>query len=580
MNLLKSPGVWAILIALSLSFYAGKYVDPVWAVDRIALDVHSDEQGQEYFISEGKHLPLVGVVPESESILWPYVGKKQTALPSEQIEIVSTQAEVDGEWTTLYYQLEPDRHWRYWSLLPAVTAILLCLLSREPITSLLAGIVSGAFILGQYDILEDVIVPQLSTESAAGVLVLYLWLLGGLLGIWSRNGAAQAFAELMTRKIVRGPRSAKLVTWFLGIIFFQGGTMSAVLVGSTIKPLADQERISHEELSYIVDSTASPIASLLAFNAWPAYVATFVYVAGVPWLATEADRIAFFFKSNVFCFYAIFAIIGTFLMSLDKAPFLSRQMKEAIRRSREDGELDAPGAEPLSAKELHQTDVPPGYKPHVIEFFLPLMLIIGIAIGTFIATGSPQVRWAFAIALVAAMLVSVIRGMSLRDLMHGFGTGIKGVVIGSVILLLAITIGSISAECGGGAYLVDLLGDKITYWMLPGSLLVLTMFIAFSTGSSWGTYAVTFPLAMPLTWAVSQANEMQHPQLFMLLCFAAVIDGSVYGDQCSPISDTTVLSAMSTGCDLMDHVKTQLYPATIAAILGMICWTLVALAFV
>ena len=580
MNLLKSPGVWAILFSLGLSFYAGKYVPPVWTVDKVALDVQIDEQGQEYFMSRGIQQPLTGVVPDSESILWPYVGKKQSSLPSEQIEIVSTQVEVDSEWRTLYYQLEPDRHWKYWSLLPAVTAIFLCLLTREPITSLLAGIVSGAFILGQYNILEDVLVPQLSTRSAAGVLVLYLWLLGGLLGIWSRNGAAQAFADLMTRKIVRGPKSAKLVTWFLGIIFFQGGTMSAVLVGTTIKPLADRERISHEELSYIVDSTASPIASLLAFNAWPAYVATFVYVAGVPWLATESDRIAFFFKSNIFCFYAIFAIIGTFLMSIDKAPFLSRQMKEAIRRSREDGELDAPGAEPLSAKELQQSDVPPGYKPHVIEFFLPLMLIIGIAIGTFIATGSPQVRWAFAIALVVAMLVSVIRGMTLRDLMHGFGTGVKGVVIGSVILLLAITIGAISAECGGGAYLVDLLGDKITYWMLPGSLLLLTMFIAFSTGSSWGTYAVTFPLAMPLTWAVSQANEMQHPQLFMLLCFAAVIDGSVYGDQCSPISDTTVLSAMSTGCDLMDHVKTQLYPATIAALLAMICWTLIALTFV
>lgn len=580
MNLLKSPGVWAILFSLGLSFYAGKYVPPVWTVDKVALDVQIDEQGQEYFMSRGIQQPLTGVVPDSESILWPYVGKKQSSLPSEQIEIVSTQVEVDSEWRTLYYQLEPDRHWKYWSLLPAVTAIFLCLLTREPITSLLAGIVSGAFILGQYNILEDVLVPQLSTRSAAGVLVLYLWLLGGLLGIWSRNGAAQAFADLMTRKIVRGPKSAKLVTWFLGIIFFQGGTMSAVLVGTTIKPLADRERISHEELSYIVDSTASPIASLLAFNAWPAYVATFVYVAGVPWLATESDRIAFFFKSNIFCFYAIFAIIGTFLMSIDKAPFLSRQMKEAIRRSREDGELDAPGAEPLSAKELQQSDVPPGYKPHVIEFFLPLSLIIGIAIGTFIATGSPQVRWAFAIALVVAMLVSVIRGMTLRDLMHGFGTGVKGVVIGSVILLLAITIGAISAECGGGAYLVDLLGDKITYWMLPGSLLLLTMFIAFSTGSSWGTYAVTFPLAMPLTWAVSQANEMQHPQLFMLLCFAAVIDGSVYGDQCSPISDTTVLSAMSTGCDLMDHVKTQLYPATIAALLAMICWTLIALTFV
>ena len=149
------------------------------------------------------------------------------------------------------------------------------------------------------------------------------------------------------------------------------------------------------------------------------------------------------------------------------------------------------------------------------------------------------------------------KGMSLKDLISGFHDGIKGVVLGSVILLLAITIGNVSTETGGGVFLVEQLGDALPYFLLPVMLQLMTMVIAFSTGTSWGTYAVAFPLAMPLAWAVAGAQGLSHPELFMTLCFASVMDGSVYGDQCSPISDTTVLSSVCTGCDLMDHVKTQ-----------------------
>ena len=126
---------------------------------------------------------------------------------------------------------------------------------------------------------------------------------------------------------------------------------------------------------------------------------------------------------------------------------------------------------------------------------------------------------------------------------------------------------------------MELLGDRTPYWMLPVMLQVLTIIIAFSTGTSWGTYAVAFPLAMPLSYAVAQANNLEHPMFFMTICFAAVMDGSVSGDQCSPISDTTVLSAMCTGCDLMDHVRTQMPQASIAALLAGICWTSVAFFF-
>jgi Na+/H+ antiporter NhaC len=472
------------------------------------------------------------------------------------------------------------QHWGFWSLLPALIAILLCWQTKEPITSLFAGILSGALLLERYDIMDEVLLPSIGTESAAGILILYLWLLGGLLGIWSRTGAAHAFAELMAKHFVKGPRSAKMVSWMLGIIFFQGGTMSTVLVGTTVKPLADKQKVSHEELSYIVDSTASPIASQLAFNAWPGYIQAFIFVAGVSWLATESERIAFFFKSVPFCFYAIFAVTGTLLLSIEKSPLVGKQMREAMKRSRETGELDAYDAKPLSAKELQKEQVPEGYKPNVLEFFIPLGLIIFISIGTFIVDGSPQIRWAFGAAVIVALFSALFRGMKLTTVMLGFVDGLKGVVGGSVILLLAIVIGLISKEAGGGTYLVELLGQQTPYWILPVMLQVMTMIIAFSTGTSWGTYAIAFPLAMPLSWAIANSQGLAHPELFMTICFATVMDGSVYGDQCSPISDTTVLSSMSTGCDLMDHVKTQIPQATIAAVLAAVLWTVVTIVFV
>ena len=186
------------------------------------------------------------------------------------------------------------------------------------------------------------------------------------------------------------------------MIFFQGGTVSTVLVGTTVKPVADKERVSHEELAYIVDSTASPIASQLAFNAWPGYIQAFIFVAGVPWLATEADRICVLLPQRaVLLLRHLRRDLHVPVEHREARPSWDRRMKAAIRRSRETGQLDHPDAEPLAAKELHTSHVPEGYTPHVLDFFVPLVLLIGIAIGTFIVSGSPQVRWAFAAALIA-----------------------------------------------------------------------------------------------------------------------------------------------------------------------------------
>jgi Na+/H+ antiporter NhaC len=172
--------------------------------------------------------------------------------------------------------------------------------------------------------------------------------------------------------------------------------------------------------------------------------------------------------------------------------------------------------------------------------------------------------------------MTLLRGMSLSDLMQGLQKGLRGVVYGSVILLMAVVVGGISRDAGAGVFLVEILGDAIPPVVLPLSLVILTMIISFSTGTSWGTFAVSLPIAMPLAWAVAQAGSVDNPVFFLSICFAAVINGSIFGDQCSPISDTTVLSCVSTGCDLMDHVRTQIVPCSIAMAISILLWTLLA----
>ena len=574
-NLFGKPAAWVFIIGLISAFYVGKYVPPTWTVETIAINAYQLDNGQLAYTYKKKPKAINTVVPiANASLTCDRIDalNKANQRPAKTSEFVQN---TDGSIT----QYKVTRHWKYWSLLPAIIAIMLCWIVKEPITALSGGIITGAFLMGQFNILDNILIPNFMSKSAATVLLLYLWLLGGLMGLWAKTGASKAFAEFMTKHFVKGPKSAKLVAWMLGVIFFQGGTVSAVLVGTTVKPLADEEKVSHEELSFIVDSTSSPIAILLPFNAWPGYVQAFTFVAGVSWLATDADRIAFFFKSIPLNFYAIFAILSTFLLSIEKLPWQGKKLGDAIKRARSTGRLDAPHAEPLVAKSLSKEHVPKHYKANIADFFVPLFVVLGVAIGTYITMGSPKVLWAFGAALMVGIVMAYGRGMKVSELMDGLTDGLKSVVLGSVILLLAMTIGNISKAAGGGVYLVDLLGGWIPFWSLPVILAGLTMIIAFATGTSWGTFAVAFPLALPLAAAVGTAKGLGNPEFFMLICFCAILNGSVYGDQCSPISDTTVLSAMTTGCDLMDHVKTQIPLASVSMGLAVTLWTLLVLIF-
>jgi len=474
------------------------------------------------------------------------------------------------EQTSLIHLNATTKDFGWWSLLPAFLTIILCFLTREVISSLFLGIFLGGIISGHYNIVQDFLIPSIGSKKYGEILLVYLWSLGGLIGIWTRTGGAQYFAELAGRKIVRGRKSAKFFAFLLGLLFHQGGTISTILAGSTAKPITDAQGVSHEEVSYIIDSTASPVATLLPFNVWPIYIGGLV-VGTSPIFANLETSKTFLFKAIPFNFYAIFAILFTFLFSVEKLPWYGKKMKAAVNRVKSTGKLDRDGAQPLISKELTSMKIPEDYNPSAWDFLLPIGVLLAVSIGPYVLYGKLHVSEAFVLAVLTGIFLALYKGMPLKTIMEGFVDGCKGVTIGAIILGLAVTLGAVSKEVGTANFLIRTTSALINPVFLPAILLFATMVIAFSTGTSWGTYAVVFPIAMPLAYAVNP------DPFYNLLCFAAVTGGSVYGDQCSPISDTTILSSLATGTDLMDHVTTQLPLATAAAGIGAILYTLLAI---
>jgi Na+/H+ antiporter NhaC len=462
-------------------------------------------------------------------------------------------------------------HIGFWSLLPALLTLGLVFLTRDVVSSLFLGVVAGGLVSGQLDVIAGFLLPAIGSESFATILLVYLWALGGLIGLWTRTGGAQVFAQWASRGIVRGPRGARLFAWLVGILFHQGGTISTLLAGTTVRPVSDAQRVSKEELTYVIDSTASPVATVIPFNAWPFYVSGLV-VGTTPLLQTQADAVAFFFRSIAYNFYGLFAVFLTLLFALGWLPWVGGKMRRAIERARTTGELNGPDSIPLTADELTRLRVPDDYPAGLLDFVLPMATLLGVAIVPWLSTGKVRVAEAFGLALLVAFALALLKGMPLRTAMNGFVDGCKGVTIGAIILGLAVTLGYVSKQLGTAAWIVETTAGAVSPAALPALLLAICMAVAFSIGSSWGTYAVVFPIAMPLAFALNPDPA------YNALCFGAVLGGAVFGDQCSPISDTTILSALACGGDLMDHVTTQLPLALVAATLAGLVATAIALA--
>jgi len=464
-------------------------------------------------------------------------------------------------------------HYGFLSIMPAVAALTICFLTRNVILALFMGVVLGGLVSIDYNIIQAYLIPAIGTPRFAEILLVYLWALGGLLGLWNRNGGAWHFADYISKNFVKSRRSAMFFAWIMGMIFHQGGTISTVLTGTTVRPISDREKVAHEELAYIVDSTASPVATIIPFNVWPVYVAGLIVIPSTSHFVADRDEaISLFLGAIPFNFYGWFAITFTLLFALGKLPYIGRPMRAVRNRVLETGELNAPGAEPMISRELTTVDVAEGYTPSLLDFFVPIGVLFTIAIVPWIVTGSPMIFEAFGLAVVSGVVLSILRGMSAKDAFDGLVDGIKGVTVGAIILGLAVTLAKVSETLGASAWVIEVSAENLTAvpYVLPGLLMLICMTVSFSVGSSWGTYAVVFPIALPLAYAISSDPT------YVTIAFAAIMGGAVFGDQCSPISDTTILSSLACGSDLMDHVVTQLPMALTAAGIAIVLYTGIA----
>ncbi len=471
--------------------------------------------------------------------------------------------------------VEARGHYGFASLLPALATLAICFATRNVVLALFMGVVLGGLITGQYNIIREFLIPSVGSERYAQILLVYLWALGGLLGIWNRNGGAKHFAEYVSEHFVHSRRSALVFAWFMGVVFHQGGTISTVLTGTTARPVADREGVAHEELAYVVDSTASPVATIIPFNVWPVYVAGLITIPSLSThIADQESAIGLFLRAIPFNFYAWLAVTFTLLFALQRLPAVGRTMRAAQRRVIETGELDSPHAEPMVSRELATQRVPDGYEPALVDFFVPIGVLLSFSIVPWLITGSPMIFEAFGLAVVSAMLLSILRGMPTSEAFEGLVDGIKGVTIGAIILGLAVTLAAVSDALGASAYVIRVSAGLLSAvpFILPGVLMLICMIVSFSVGSSWGTYAVVFPIALPLAYAISV------DPVYISLTFGAIMGGAVFGDQCSPISDTTILSSLACGADLMDHVFTQLPLAMAAAGIAILMYVLIAVA--
>lgn len=470
----------------------------------------------------------------------------------------------------------------WYALVPPIVAITLSFATRQVVLALFAGIVSGGIILYiqtgdliQASIIDNFLIPALGSRSFAIILLVYLWSLGGIVGMWEKTGGAKYFASKLAN-IAKSAKGSLVFAWIVGMIFHQGGTVSTVLAGTTVKPVTDKHNVSHEELAYVVDSTASPVATLIPLNAWPIYIGGLI-TNKIPIIATTSSAYSFYLSSLKFNFYAICTVICTLLFSLGWLPWIGKKMQAAKVRARTLGKLDSQTAKPLLAPEDNNDGRNLAYKPSFYDFIIPIGLLLGMTVTPFVLwkmgllsqENSNWINAGFLTAALAAMVIAYLRGMPLCEVLDGFSRGCKSMTLGAIIIGLAIALGIVADKVGTATFIMQLAGDHISVRAFPALLTILCMIVAFATGTAFGTYAVVLPIAIPMAYSLNS------DPFFLQVCFGAALGGTVFGDQCSPISDTTILSSMFTGCDLMDHVRTQLPLALLTATIATILSTLV-----
>jgi Na+/H+ antiporter NhaC len=492
------------------------------------------------------------------------------------------------------------------SILPPIIAIVLSFITRNVIVSLFIGLLSGTFILSimghnlfsaivlSYVRLCETILNSLATPSNGGIILQCL-AIGGLIALLTRVGGMEAIARSLVKK-AKTPRSCQIVTWVLGFIIFFDDYANSLIVGPVMRPLTDKVRVSHEKLAFIIDSTAAPIAGISLISTWIAYEIGLIK-DGLEYIGQHISAYQVFVETIPFRFYNIFLLIFVFLTA-----FMLREfgpMYKAEKRARLENKLIADGAKPLISDETLNLKPKSGIKISIWDAIVPLVILVMTAFAGFYFDGyfnilksvdaasihilkdhpfTLKAIWltlgqsdpsivlfqAALLAGIVSMLMALYkRQLDLGETVNTWLTGVKSLNITAVILLLAWSLSSVMKELKTAEYIVTLLSGNYPPVLLPATIFLFGSIISFATGTSYGTMGILMPLAIPLSYNIDPSHS------YLIINISAVLTGAIFGDHCSPISDTTILSSMGAASDHIDHTKTQLIYAIFIAIIAL-----------
>ena len=448
----------------------------------------------------------------------------------------------------------------YISLIPIILAIGLALWSRNTVFSLSIACIVGCFLAGKgiwgfTNVLQSALGNEDFIWAALNILIF-----GVLCTYYEKSGAIDGFTRIMNQKNLKR-KGVQVMAWALGLFCF-ADSMSPLFVGSVMRKLSDKAKISREKLAYIADSTAAPVSIVYPFTGWSSYLTGLA--VGVGCLATKEEAYAFMLKAIPFNFYALLSLLMVFLLGIgvikDYGP-----MKTAEQRAINEGKLIREGATPMSSSGVKKSD---SIRERIfMNFIFPTILLIVISIGSFFIIGGVKVLEAVTIVVVLMSISFFVQGMPLKELGDTFNEGIKGAMPAVLVLAVAYPLNAITKEMGAQKVIMGFMSESMTPAFLPVFIFVLCAILSFASGTSWGTFAIAMPLALPMAFAITGGQAT----LLTTLCFAAVAGGGLFGDHCSPVSDTTIMSSMGAGSDHIDHVRTQLpYALTVAVITAVL----------
>jgi Na+/H+ antiporter NhaC len=476
------------------------------------------------------------------------------------------------------------------SILPPLLAIGLALLTKDVLVSLFLGIFGGSMILFSWNPFAafghalDVFVVDALADSDHASIIIFTTLLGGMVGLITKSGGTHGIVEMLT-PYATSRRRGLLATWAMGVVVFFDDYANTLIVGPTMRPITDRLRISREKLAYVVDSTAAPVVCLFPISTWVGFELGLIGDAfdqlGLPY-----DPYSAFLATIPYRFYPIFALLLVLTLVLSRTDF--GPMRQAEDRARNEGKVLADDAKPIADYASDEVEPAPDVPKRALNALIPIATVVVVTVVGLYLSGAPDaprgagqpwiewirdflaaassyeaLLWASLCGTAVALLLPLSqRILDLREGMAAMMAGCKAMLMALVVLVLAWSLSGVCSELQTAAYTVGLTREALSPAWLPALTFLLSAAIAFATGSSWGTMAIIEPLVIPICHSLAAAAGLEVGGAaygsLMFATIGSVLAGSIWGDHCSPISDTTILSSMASGCDHIAHVRTQL----------------------